>query len=212
MYMKRILSLLCLLALLLCGCAQEPFGAYTLDGGAICRVYGGSTGIRRVEVTAADGVVQTFKLKSPDIEPDGDGGVELVDLDFDGHLDLMVKSKQYANGDIRYACYLWRDGMLTESAALSRLRGLAADAETQTLTAWESYTVAEERESRTRLTYAWLDGQPVTVRKVELIHYLAEDENIYCRIESAAEPGQALEVVEEKWIFPEQFDESQIWN
>lgn len=214
--MKRNLSFLCLLALLclasLGGCAQEPFGAYTLDGGTVCRVFGGTTGIRRIEVTTADGGVQEFQLKSPDIEPDDAGGVELIDLDFDGHLDLTVKTKQYANGDVRRACYLWRDGMLVENEVLSSQRSLTADAETQTLTAWARYVVEDERESRTRLTYAWHEGQPVAVRKVELIHYLAEDEDIYCRIESTAEPGEALAVVDEKWIFPAQFDESQIWN
>lgn len=207
--MKRILSLLCLLASL-GGCAQEPFGEYTLDGGTVCRVYGGTTGIRRIEVTTADGGIQTFKLKNPDIEPDEGGGVELVDLDFDGHLDLTVKTKQYANGDIRRACYLWREGGLTESTVLSSQRSLTADTETQTLTAWDRYVVEEERESRTRLTYIWHEGQPVTVHKIELIYYIEEE--IYCCIESAAEPGDALAVVDEDWIFPEQFDESQIWN
>lgn len=211
--MKRILSLLALLALLvLGGCAEAPFGEYALDGGAVCRVYGSTMGIRRIAVTCVDGTVQEFKLKSPDIEPDEAGGVELVDLDFDGHLDLTVEVKLYANGDIRRACYLWRDGRLTESEVLSSQRNLAVDAETRTLTAWARYVIEDEREIRSRLTYAWHEGQPVAIRQVELIHYLAEDENIYCRVESAAEPGQPLAVVEEKWIFPEQFDETKIWN
>lgn len=204
--------LLSLLALLLCGCTQEPFGEYALDGGAVCRVYGSTMGIRRIEVTCADGAEQSFKLKNPDIEPDQYGGVELVDLDFDGHLDLTVKTRLYANGDIRRACYLWRDGALTESAVLSDQRSLTADAEAKTLTAWDRYVVEEQRESRSRLTFVWHEGTPAAIRKVELIHYIAEDEDIYCRIESKAEPGEPLEIVEEKWIFPEQFDESKIWN
>ena len=207
--MKRILSLLCLF-ILLCGCVQESFGEYALDGGMVCRVFGSTLGIRRIEVICANGSTQTFKLKNTDIEPDVNGGVELVDLDFDGHLDLTVETKLYANGDVRRACYLWRDGALTESAVLSSQRSLTADAETQTLTAWTHYVVEEERESRARLTYVWHEGQPVAVGKVELIYYIEEE--IYCCVTSAAEPGQALEVVDEKWIFPEQFDESQIWN
>ncbi len=209
--MKQILILLAL-ALLLVGCAQEPFGVYTLDGDTVCRVYGSTMGIRRIEVACADGRTQTFKLKNPNIEPDEAGGVELTDLNFDGHLDLTVKTRLYANGDVRRACYLWQDGALTENAVLSSQRSLTADPETETLTAWERYVIEEERESRARLTFVWHEGQPTVVRKIELIHYLAEDEDIYCRIESTAEPGHALTVIDERWIFPAQFDETTIWN
>jgi len=209
--MKQILIFLAL-AILLCSCAEEPFGVYTLDGNTVCRVYGSTMGIRRIEVSCADGTAQTFKLKTPGIEPDPTGGVELIDLNFDGHLDLTVKTKLYANGDVRRACYLWQDGSLIENALLSTGRSLTADPETKTLTAWERYVVEEERESRACLTYVWHEGQPTVVRKVELIHYLAEDEDIYCRIESTAEPGHALTVTDERWIFPAQFDETTIWN
>ena len=209
--MKRVILFFTLLCLL-CGCAQEPFATYTLDGGAVCRVYGNTMGIRRIEVTAADGTEQRFSLKNPDIEPDDAGGIKLADLNFDGHPDLLAANRQYASGDIRYVCYLWQDGGLAESPELSQLCGLTVDAEAGRLIAWESRLVVEEYESRARLTYAWHEGMLVPVGKLELIHYIAEDEEIYCRIESAAEPGQPLAVLDEKWIFPDQFDETTFWN
>jgi hypothetical protein len=211
--MKNFARILALCALLtLCACRQEPFAVHTLDEGLSCAVYGSTMGIRRIEASAADGSMQTFKLKAPSIEPDAAGGVELIDLDFDGHLDLTVKTHLYANGDIRRACYLWRDGKLVEDNLLSGLRSLAADPAAETLTAWDRYVIEEERESRSCLTYVWHEGSPVLVRSVELIHHIGEGEDIYCRIESAAEPGEPLAVIEEKWIFPEQFDENTIWN
>ncbi|MBQ3126751.1 MAG: hypothetical protein IJC15_06740 [Clostridia bacterium] len=212
--MKRIFCALCAMLTLcaLCACRQEPFAIHTLDDGLTCAVYGSTMGIRRIEATAADGSVQIFKLKNPDIEPDAAGGVELIDLDFDGHLDLTVRTRLYANGDIGRACYLWREGRLVEDDLLSAQRSLTADPETQTLTAWDRYVIEEERESRTRLTYVWHEGSPTLVHSVELIHHIGEGEDIYCRIESAAEPGEPLAVIEEKWIFPEQFDENTIWN
>lgn len=54
------------------------------------------------------------------------------------------------------------------------------------------------------------EGNPAAVAKTELLYYF--EENIYCRIDYAAEPGEALAVVGEKWIFAEQFDEREIWN
>ena len=37
-------------------------------------------------------------------------------------------------------------------------------------------------------------------------------EEIYCLIDSAAVPGQVLDVVDERWIFPNKLNENEIWN
>lgn len=203
-------ALLILLCVLLGGCDRAPFGEYTLDGGLVCRVWGSSSGIRRLETTAADGTLERFSLKSPDIEPDPQGGVALVDLDFDGHTDLSIKHRQYPDGEARYLCFLWRDGRLVRHEGLSQLRGLTVHPETRTLTAWAYRTVEEEEESRAHLTYVWHEGEPVLTEKTELIHYL-EDE-IYCRVVWTAAPGEELTMAEEDWIFVEEYDPDQIWG
>lgn len=209
--MKWKLALLGVAAALgLAACGQPQFAEYALDGGAVCRVWGSEEGLRRLEVTDAAGEVRKFSLGSVDIEPDPAGGLTLIDLDFDGHQDVQIKVRQNGETGDRYACFLWRDGTLEKNDTLGQLRGLEVDAESQTLTAWSYYTIAEEHESKARLTYVWHEGKPVAVAKTELLYYFEED--IYCRVDYAAEPGEALAVVEEKWIFAEQFDQTKIWN
>ncbi len=210
--MRKILFSLLFLLLALCAtaCSAEPLGEYALDGGAVCRVWGSTSGIRRLEVTDTAGETVKFSLPAPKIEPNASGGVELIDLNFDGHKDIRIQTKRYADGDMLYRCYLWQDGTLVESNALNRLRALTPDDATQTLTAWELRTLPDEYESRARLTYAWVNGEPMTVAKTELIHYTADE--IYYLAVYGAEPGKPLELREEKWIFPEQFHEEEIWN
>lgn len=207
---RKMALILLLSALGLAACGQPVFAEYVLDGDAICRVWGSEEGLRRLEVTDAAGEVRSFSLGHVDIEPDAAGGLTLVDLDFDGHEDVQVKVKQNLEKYDRYTCFLWRDGTLEKNDALGKLAGLEVDAASQTLTAWTYSTIPEEQESRARLTYVWHEGNPAAVAKTELLYYF--EENIYCRIDYAAEPGEALAVVGEKWIFAEQFDEREIWN
>ncbi len=207
--MRKILPLLLLLVFCLTACAQPPLAEYPLDGGT-CRVWGSTSGIRRIEVTDAAGNTARFSLPAPDIEPTENGGIEWIDLDFDGHDDLRVQAKRYANGDYRYTCFLWRDGTLTESAALNRMRALTVDPERKMLFAKELHVSPDEYESEVRLGCVWMNGNPVPVEKAELIHY-TEDE-IYYLAKYAAEAGGPLEMIGEKWIFADQFDPNTVWN
>lgn len=205
----RLLSLLMLLILLV-GCGGAPMGTYTLDGGMTCQTYGSETGLSRLEITRLAGETVHFSLPRASLEPDPDGGFELVDMNFDGHPDLRVAYKKMSNGDMRYTCFLWQETGVTKSEQLSALRGMEIDAEAEMLTAWDRYVIPEEHESRTRTRYVWKDGTLWAVEKRELLYY--PEEEVYCLIDSAAVPGQALAMVDERWIFPEKFDENEIWN
>ena len=208
--MRKIIPLLLMLVLFLTACAQPPFAEYPLDDGAVCRMWGSTAGIRRIELTDAEGNTTRFSLSTPDIEPSADGGVEWIDLDFDGHDDLRIRTKRYVDGDYRYACFLWRDGTLVESTALGRMRALTADAERQMLFARELHVSPDEYESEMRLGYVWHNGNPVAVEKRELIHYTVDE--IYYFAEYTAEAGRPLEMVREKWIFADQYDPDTVWN
>ncbi len=198
-------ALLTLLAL--SACAEEPLATLALTDGASCRLYGSTLGVRRFEVVAPDGsVTATLKPPAPDIEPDPLGGAEVVDLDFDGDLDLRLRSYQYTNGDLRYACYRWQDGTLVWDETLSALRALSLDAEAQTLTAWTRGVLADEYELTTRITYAWVDGTLTEVARRSLYHYIAEGEEMYRVVDTV--DG----VEEERWVFPRQFKENEIWE
>ncbi|MBR6709120.1 MAG: hypothetical protein IKL84_05520 [Clostridia bacterium] len=210
--LRRITALLAAacVCLTLAGCADAAFGEYTLDGGALVQVWGSETGLRRLTVTEADGEKTSFSLRNASIEPDAAGGLELIDLNFDGHDDVRIKMQRYTSGDIRYACFLWADGTLVRNTTIDNIRSLSVHPENETLTAWANYhSTADDWESRAYLTYVWYNGLPVPVAKTELIHYV-EDE-IYCLATYAADPGRSLEVVDENWIFPDALDEEKIW-
>ncbi len=205
----RLLPLLTALILLI-GCGGEPMGNYPLDGGMTCQTYGSETGLSRLEITTATGETVRYALPRATLEPDPDGGFELVDLNFDGHSDLRVAYKKMANGDMRYTCFLWQESGVIKSEQLSALRGMEIDAEAEMLIAWDRYVIPEEHESRSRTRYVWQDGTLWAVEKRELLYY--PEEEVYCVIDSAAQPGEALAVQDERWIFPDQFDENEIWN
>lgn len=208
--LRRIAAALCLTVCLVgASCGEPPFAEYTLDGGALLQVWGGETGLRRLAVTASDGDVQHFTVKSEPQEPDTDGGLRFVDLNFDGHDDVIIRTQVYASGDVRYACFLWTDGTLVRSTTLESLSSIAVHPETETLTAWAAYRAGEEWESRAYLTYAWHNGLPVPIAKTELIHYV-EDE-IYCLATYAADPGRTLSVIDEDWIFPGALEKEALW-
>lgn len=206
----RWMAALCLLLMLFCSCGQEVFAEYTLDGGILCRVFGSESGLRRLEVTNAEGEMMRFSLPRSSLEPDPTGGLTLIDLNFDGHLDVQIAYKKMANGDMRYTCFLWSETGLAESEALSALRNLELDAEGERLLAREHYILAEEYESNARVAYVWQDGALCAVQKRELIYYLEEE--VYCVRDYAAEAGEDLTMVDERWIFPRSFDETEIWN
>lgn len=210
--MRRFVRLLSfvLLLILLVGCGGAPMGTYTLDGGMTCQTYGSETGLSRLEITTAAGEMSRFSLPRASLEPDAGGGFELVDMNFDGHPDIRVAYKKMANGDMRYTCFLWQDTGVTKSEQLSALRGMEIDAEAEVLTAWDRYVIPEEHESRSRTRYVWQDGTLWAVEKRELLYY--PEEEIYCLIDSAAVPGQVLDVVDERWIFPNKLNENEIWN
>ncbi|MBE6575842.1 MAG: hypothetical protein E7654_06210 [Ruminococcaceae bacterium] len=205
----RLLPLLTVLVLL-AGCGGEPMGSYPLDGGMTCQTYGSETGLSRLEITTASGETVRFSLPRATLEPNPAGGFELVDMNFDGHADLRVAYKKMANGDMRYTCFLWQEDGVVKSEQLSALRGMEIDAKAEVLTAWDRYVIPEEHESRSRTRYMWQDGTLWAVEKRELLYY--PEEGVYCLIDSAAVPGEALTVQDERWIFPEKFDENEIWN
>lgn len=207
---KKIATFVALAALLLAAltaCANEPLGTLALSDGVTCRLYGSALGVRRFEVVAADGtVIATVTPPAPDIEPQPLGGAEAVDLDFDGDLDLRLRAYQYRNGDPRYTCYRWQDGRLVFDEPLSALRAPAVDAETQTVTAWSRSVLADEYELTTRTTYAWIDGALTETARRSLYHYIAEGEEMY-RVTDTVDG-----VEDETWIFPNQFNETEIWK
>lgn len=206
---RAALCLALCLVLIWTACGEPPFAEYTLDDGVLLQVWGGETGLRRLTVTPTTGSPRSFSLRDVSIEPDPAGGLTLIDLNFDGHDDVRIKTRVYVSGDVRYACFLWADGTLVKNSTLDRLSSIEVHPESRTLTAWASYRSGEDWESRAYLTYVWHNGLPVPVAKTELFHYF-EDE-IYCLSTYTADPGRTLSVVDENWIFPDALDEEALW-
>ncbi len=204
-----------------CGTDGELLMTRALGEDMTVKVYGGTHGVRKLVVLAADGselcrIDHKCKTNEPYSPDDGeDYGFSIADLDFDGIPDLRVVSERNSDGDV-YACYI-SDGAgdFKLDAALSSLRGACWDAENETVsvttrthTELVSYPNAPPiytDETRKVFYGRDEDGGKLEVIREETLTYYSETE-IYCyAIYEPNEDGE-LEVTDEHWILPDKLD------
>lgn len=204
-----------------CGSGGELLMTRALGKDMTVEVYGGTHGVRRLVVLAADGselarIDHKCKTNEPYSPDDGeDYGFSIADLDFDGIPDLRVVSERHSDGDV-YSCYIsdGKGGFELDSV-LSSLRGARWDAENETVsTVTHTYTELASYpnapplyidETRTVFYGRSESGGKLEVIREETLTYYSETE-IYCHaIYEPNEDGE-LEVTDEHWILPDKLD------
>jgi Protein of unknown function (DUF3298). len=124
-----------------------------------------------------------------------DGGFILVDVDFDGQEDVLVKNGHFgAQGAVTYSCFLQRDKAFVENESFSDIANPAVDAENQLiLSTWRNWAA-----SHSWAEFSYQKGAYVMTRKLteELRADYLPDEEIWVYTEEARINGKMQTVSE----------------
>lgn len=130
----------------------------------------------KVFVSRKEGAGYRLKQVLQDEGHNGDAwdaeGIYLIDVDFDGEKDILVRNGHYGNqGAACYACYLYRQGMYEACESFSNILNASVDAENELiLSSWRTSAVTHGWGM-----YAYVDGSYVLKRAIEQT-YLAWDD------------------------------------
>ncbi len=219
--MKRMAAVLLLASLLLsfAGCMSERYDLLyeTTVEGLTYAVRGTDHKPRQLAVKR-DGEV--FFAEGLDVDKrvgslGGSYGLEVVDLNFDGSLDVMLPVS--ISGDcLLYTCYVWDASVMNyvRSEELSGLCNLRADAEGKYLLAF-SQEYDEQKvfdgpsvrvSSDIATQYVWEAGMLIAHTVARLTHYESEDTDYYCYELSYFDPETgSLGPAHDKILTPEEY-------
>ena len=216
---KKILLLLLCIALLipLTSCAEKHDLLYSEehDGITYC-VRGKQNTAMQVVVKEGDKVLWSQQI---DVDKsvgnlDGDYGLEVLDLNFDGHLDLMIAKK--AEDDlISYLCWLKspQGYSYQYSDSLSGLVNIKADERLKAVFGF-SHSVTYEQEigddkaslitTDSTTKYIWKDGTLIPETRVSIAYYSKTD--LYCySVAYYNETEKDFEAPYDKWLTSEEY-------
>lgn len=185
----RIFTLLLTLVLLLslASCARERYDALYLSsgGGRVFTVRGEDGVVKQISVKENDKLIWAKKVEVDESvgKQYGTYGLTVVDLNFDGALDIMLM--QSVSGEtVNYLCWLWdaKRETYVSSAQLSYLFNIKVIPERSALLAFHH----EEQSRNGQMTewtdaatqYVWKNGELTPERRIALTYFAETDS--YC--------------------------------
>ena len=219
---KRILCLLlCAFLLLpLLSCKAEQYDllhSEELDGITYC-VRGKKDTPKQIVVKDGDQILwaQKIKVDASVGNLNQNYGFEVLDLNFDGHLDLMIAQK--AEGElITYLCWVKNaegEGY-TASEELSGLINVKADAKLKAIFAFSRETRQEQEygdaEAYEIITdnatkYLWENSKLIPEMRASITHYAKTDRYCYS-LSFYNETTGEFDDSNDKWLTPEQYQQ-----
>lgn len=191
----------------------------TTEGDLTFTLYGTGSGdkskVERIVVTRDGKKVGTYDQVGLRRELAGDDyGFSTVDLNFDGILDMRLKTAKKTAG-MQFACYLWdaEKGYYVYHPSLSALQNLTVADTISAITACEyEYTVDPATgdtpefytERNAFVIYRWIDGKLNEVHRKELTYY--EESDIYCYAVFDLDEDGEMDTTRESWITADRFD------
>ncbi|MBQ2734731.1 MAG: hypothetical protein IJF33_02765 [Clostridia bacterium] len=218
---KRLLSLaLCLLLLLpLAACAAEQYDLLyetTVDT-LTYRVRGSDFRAKQIIVKEGDAILWSQKIKvSASVGSlGGDYGLEILDLNFDGSMDLMIPT-DIAGDEVFYLCWLWdaEKGKYVESEELTGLCNVATDPELKAIFAFSHFyeyepsyedAPANEKTVDSTTKYVWKDGVLTPAIRISISHDSSTDRYCYSVAyydEKLGDFGDS----DDKWLTSEEYE------
>ena len=191
---KRIVAgLICLLVLLGCvSCARERHDLLysTEQGDLTFCVRGNTTRPKQIVVKRGEEILlaQKIKVDSSVGSLDGSYGLTVLDLNFDGHNDVMVANDVFGEC-VSYLCWLWdnENSQFVKSESLSGLCNISVNTEKKSVFAFShtfererAYLDVPETTIATDITtkYVWTDGVLTPNIRISLTHY--SETEMYC--------------------------------
>lgn len=224
---KRILSLLlCALMLLslLPSCAKERYDLLnSIDVGerTYC-VRGSANRAKQIVVKSGDAVLFSQKVKVDKSvgAQNGSYGFAVLDLNFDGHMDLMIATDVEVEC-VFYDCWLYvpATDSYEKSEALSGLANLVPDAKLQAVFGFSQEfsstpapapnlpPITVSRDLATK--YIWQNGELIPSIRVTLTYYSETDRYLYS-VYYYDEQTKKLEWDTEHWMTPEEYRETDL--
>ena len=218
---KRLFSLLlCLVMLLpLTACATEQYDVLfeTTEGDLTYRVRGSDFRAKQIAVKKGDEVLllQKIKVTAAVGSMGGDYGLEILDLNFDGAMDLMIPY-DVAGDEVFYVCWLWDEGKnkFVESKELTGLCNLAVDPEWKAVFAF-SHTYeyepayqdapANEKTVDSTTKYVWKDGVLTPAIRASISHDSSTDRYCYSVAYYDKDIGDFGDS-DDKWLSAEEYE------
>ena len=221
----RLLSLLLCAVLLLplASCAAEQHDLLyetTADGYTYC-VRGTDFRAKQLVVKQGDEIVwnQKIKVDAAVGSLGGDYGLEILDLNFDGNLDLMVANGK-AGDEISFLCWLWEEenNTFVRSDELSGLCNVAVNTDLKAVFAFThtyeyepDYDDAPSNEKTVDSTtkYVWKDGVLTPAIRVSLTHDSTTD--LYCySVAYYDEKTQTFDDSDDNWLTPSEYEKADL--
>lgn len=216
---KIIPLLLCLTLLLsFSACSQEKHSLlYSEEHNGITYCVRGSKKLaKQIVVKEGDEIIWTksVKIDKGVGSLNGNYGFEVLDLNFDGYLDLMIV-EQVASDCHSYRCWLKipETNSYELSEELSGLSNIKADPELQAIFAFSHEFEREKEYSDVASTtistdsttkYIWNEGVFTPQIKASITFY--SESNLYCySLAYYDEETQQFEDSDDKWLTPEEY-------
>lgn len=219
---KRLLLLLlslCLCASLLASCAAEKHDSlYYVDaGGFTFGVRGSGTRPKQLVVKKGEEIIfsQNLKISKKVGTRGGNYGFEALDLNFDGHVDMMI-ADELVGECLYYQCWLWNatTNKFEKSEALTGLANIKVDEKLQAIFAFETDIKSTPAPSTgysdltvirdTTTKYVWEDGVFHPSIATSITYYSETDRYEYAIFYYNPETGE-MEEDQNKWMTPEEY-------
>lgn len=207
-----VLLAACVMSALLLGCSAEPDRTLVADDGTVCHIYLNSRGaVSRLELLrVTEGEDRQVLRPDSQVRDEGEG-VEFLDLNFDGELDLRLPVRT-SGGNTYYTTYIRGDAGYYTVSALDALPSPVIDSAAQTISSpYSRYTVEPATDDFPEVyiseagtsVYSWQQGALRLVGRVSYTYY--SESEIYCVAKWQALEDGTLDAVEEHWLSEEQY-------
>ncbi|MBE6601778.1 MAG: hypothetical protein E7637_04655 [Ruminococcaceae bacterium] len=215
--MKKILSLLLCMALLLtvCSCAKEKYDLLyevSYDGITYC-VRGSGSRAKQIVVKNGDSVLWQKKVKvSKRIGNKNETyGFYAEDLNFDGHRDLRIATA-VTEDCVSYACFLYNPATqeYVSNKELNELYNVQPNPEQQGILGF-THTVVTDKNADTTITdattlYVWESGKLIPYMRISLAYHSADRQYNSCVSYYNRELGTFFDdYTKESWMTPEEY-------
>lgn len=224
---KIVFWILCICLCTTCfsACAAERYDPlYVVDQDEFTFTLRGTTGkqAKQLVIKKDDEILLAEKLKTSKSvgTQGGTYGMQVLDLNFDGHMDVMVAT-DLEKECIFYQCWLWNPSTETfeRSEALSGLANIKTDANTHSVFAYATKTTSTPAPSSehadltvvrdTTTKYIWENGILHPSVAVSMTYYSETDRYEYAVYYYNAETGQ-MEEDQNKWMTPQEYREADL--